>query len=241
MCHAGIEGSQFVHSVIEGDQVRRPFGREDGGIVNFHGKGTGTALAGAFAVGMLYQYLAQVLGGDGDEVGPALIFGPALLRDSHPGFIDQEQLNRTLLKLDRLGVGEARPDAADLMRKLAAALSQRDTPAYPDRIATARIGEKVQYVELARVTHFFAEDKLTYAATKTKNHMVDHTIAELEAHLDPKRFYRVHRATIVNLAWIQETDSWFSGGSLVRLKDDKGTEVAVARDRVRGLKATLGF
>ena len=155
--------------------------------------------------------------------------------------VDQEQLNRTLQKLDRLGVGEARPDAADLMRKLAAALSQRETPAYPDRIATARIGEKVQYVELARVTHFFAEDKLTYAATKTKNHMVDHTIAELEAHLDPKRFYRVHRATIVNLAWIQETDSWFSGGSLVRLKDDKGTEVAVARDRVRGLKATLGF
>ena len=155
--------------------------------------------------------------------------------------VDQDQLQRALKKLERLGVGEARPDAAELMRKLAAALGQRDTPIYPDRIAASRVGEKVQYVELARVTHFFAEDKLTYAATKAKNHMVDYTIAELEGNLDPRKFFRVHRATIVNLSWIQETDSWFRGGALVRLKDEKGTELAVARDRVRGLKEKLGF
>ncbi len=155
--------------------------------------------------------------------------------------VDQEQLSRTLKKLERLRVGEVRPDAAELMRKLAAALSQKDAGAFPDRIATARVGEKVQYVELARVTHFFAEDKVTYAATKAKNYLVDHTIAELETNLDPRKFFRVHRATIVNLAWILETDSWFGGGALVRLKDEKGSELAVARDRVRGLKEKLGF
>ncbi len=155
--------------------------------------------------------------------------------------VDQDQLSRTLKKLERLRVGEARPDASELMRKLAAALAQKETAAFPDRIATSRVGEKVQYVELARVTHFFAEDKVTYAATKPKNYMVDHTIAELETNLDPRNFFRIHRATIVNLAWILETDSWFGGGALVRLKDEKASELAVARDRVRGLKETLGF
>ncbi len=155
--------------------------------------------------------------------------------------VDREQLTRTLRKLERLGVGEARPDAVELMRKLSQALAQRETPTYPDRIATSRVGEKTQYVELARVTHFFAEDKLTYAATKTKNYLVDHTITELESNLDPRKFFRIHRATVVNLGWIQETDSWFGGGALVRLKDEKATELAVARDRVRALKEKLGF
>ena len=127
------------------------------------------------------------------------------------------------------------------MRKLAQALTQRDAPSYPDRIATSRVGEKIQYLELARITHFYAEDKLTYAATKAKNYMVDHTITDLEANLDPQRFFRIHRSTVVNLSWIQESDSWFGGGALVRLKDEKGTELSVARDRVRALKEKLGF
>ncbi len=155
--------------------------------------------------------------------------------------VDGDQLHRALMKMERLGVGDARPDAADLMKKLSQALATKGTSTYPDRIATSRVGEKTQYLDLARVTHFFAEDKLTYASTKNKNYMVEHTIAELESNLDPQRFFRIHRATIANLSWVSETDSWFAGGALVRLKDEKATELAVARDRVKGLKEKLGF
>ncbi|MDQ6677719.1 MAG: LytTR family DNA-binding domain-containing protein [Acidobacteriota bacterium] len=154
--------------------------------------------------------------------------------------VEQEHLARTIKKLERLRVGEEQPDAAALMRRLTAALNQT-APAYPDRIATARVGDRTQFLELARVTHFFAEDKLTYAATKAKNHLIDHTITELESRLDPKRFFRIHRSTLLNLTFVQEMDSWFGGGALVRLKDEKGTELPVARDRVRGLKERLGI
>jgi len=154
--------------------------------------------------------------------------------------VEQEHLNRAIRKLERLRVGEERPDAAALMRKLAEALNQTGS-AYPDRMATARIGDRTQFLELARVTHFFAEDKLTYAVMKLKNHLIDHTITELESRLDPKKFFRIHRSTLLNLTFVQEMDSWFGGGALVRLKDEKGTELPVARDRVRGLKERLGI
>ena len=64
--------------------------------------------------------------------------------------------------------------------------------------------------------------------------------ADLESTLDARRFIRIHRATIVNIAAVHEIDRWIDGGLLVRLKDDKRTELPVARDRVRELKRRLG-
>jgi two-component system, LytTR family, response regulator len=90
------------------------------------------------------------------------------------------------------------------------------------------------------VTHFFAHDKLTYAAAEGKNHVIDHTVSELEQKLDPRHFFRIHRATLVNLAWVKEMDAWFGGRVLVRLKDAKATELQVARERVQELKKRLG-
>jgi two-component system LytT family response regulator len=126
-----------------------------------------------------------------------------------------------------------------VVEQLAAALRSGNA-CYPDKVAS-RSGERVRFVELSRVTHFLAKDKLTYAVTSDKDYVVDATIAELEQKLDPNKFIRIHRSTLLNLNHVQEVHSWFAGGVVVRLKDDKRTELAVARDRVRLLKQRLGF
>ena len=79
-------------------------------------------------------------------------------------------------KLARLG-GETRPPLADLVRQVTAALAGQSTPAYPERLSS-RVGDKVDVIELSRVTHLYAEDKLTFAATPGKNYILDLTIAE---------------------------------------------------------------
>ena len=71
--------------------------------------------------------------------------------------------------------------------------------------------------------------------------MIDYTLAQLEERLDARRFVRIHRATIVNTAFVQELFPAVDGGVLVRLKDEKKTELSVARDRVRDLKERLGI
>src|SRR5258706_11436973 len=99
------------------------------------------------------------------------------------------------------GGGGARRNLGELLEgRETATARQRE---YPDRIAS-RIGERVEFVELARVTHFFASDKLTYAATAAKNYTIDHTIQELEEKLDPRKFIRIDRATLVNVDSVQE-------------------------------------
>jgi two-component system LytT family response regulator len=81
--------------------------------------------------------------------------------------VDQEQLARALRKLERLrSAGKPKwmrqPEMQALLHELAASL--RPSPLdYPERIAS-RVGERTHLVELSAVTHFFARDKLTYAA-----------------------------------------------------------------------------
>jgi len=150
--------------------------------------------------------------------------------------IDPERLNRALDKLTRLS-REARPDVRALARELVAQLAPGRRL---DRIAS-RVGERTTLLDVTRITHFFSKDKLTFAATNGREHVIDYTLSDLEERLDSKRFVRIHRATIVNTAYVQELDAWVDGGVIVRLKDEKKTELSVARDRVRELKDRLGI
>jgi two-component system LytT family response regulator len=137
--------------------------------------------------------------------------------------IEADRLERCLDKLERFGGRESASTQSD---------SWYGSPhawASARRSSTSR-GSRIS----------FSKDKLTFAVMGGREHVVDFTLAELEAKLDPRRFVRIHRAIIVNGAFVQEL---FPGvdGMLVRLKDDKSTELNVARDRVRELKDRLGI
>jgi two-component system LytT family response regulator len=124
------------------------------------------------------------------------------------------------------------------LKQLADSLPE-NRPEYPDRIAS-RLGDRLWFLDLARVTHFYAEEKLTYAVSESKAYCVDYPIAELEKKLDPEKFLRIHRSTVVNVDWIKEVASLPGGALNLRLKDGKDTDLTVARDRAREFKARVG-
>jgi two-component system, LytTR family, response regulator len=153
--------------------------------------------------------------------------------------VEPESLERALKKVERLrGSGHlAQPDLQTLLKQLTDSLRE-PTPEYPERIAS-RLGDRLSFLDLARVTHFYAEDKLTYAVSEDKAYCVDYAMTELEKKLDPKKFVRIHRSTVVNVNWIKEVASLPGGALNVRLKDSKGTDLVVARDRAREFKARV--
>jgi two-component system, LytTR family, response regulator len=154
--------------------------------------------------------------------------------------IEPDLLDRALIKAERMtNTGERPPDMRALLGQINATLQLGKT-LYLDRIAS-RSGDKVEPIDLRRVTHFFSKDKLTFAVTLERSHVVDMTISELEQKLDPGRFIRIHRGTILNLDHLQELHGMFGGRMLARLKDAKKTELNVSRDRVADLKARLGL
>jgi len=158
--------------------------------------------------------------------------------------IEPEQLARALKKLERLRPTaqqdwQKSPALPALLKELAASLYGAQA-SHPRRIAS-RVGERISFLDLDAVTHFIAQDKLTFALVDGRKHSVDLSIAELERRLDPAQFLRVHRSVLVNVNWIHEVNSWFAGKVILSLKDAQHTQIPVARDRVRSLKSLLGI
>ena len=178
---------------------------------------------------------------------PAVVFTTAFDRFALEAFevnsidyllkpIELDRLEKALSKVERLqGTAQGTSESEQLR-----AIAREFTRKFPERIAS-RIGERVVFVEVGKVTHFYAKDKLTYAATLAKDYVIDATISDLEAKLDPALFLRIHRATLLNLNFVDEVSSWFGGGMVVRVKDGKRTELPISRDRLREVKERLEF
>lgn len=151
--------------------------------------------------------------------------------------IEFERLEKSLEKLKNFSPEKPNENIHKLLENLSQTLTQNPL----ERIAS-RIGGKVQIIDMNKITHFFAEDKMTFAQNlEGKNFPLDYSLNELEDRLDSRTFLRVHRNSIVNANFIEAVHGWFSGRVLIRLKDAKGTEIIVARDRVKTLKDFLGI
>jgi len=105
-----------------------------------------------------------------------------------------------------------------------------------------RIGERTLLVDLHDVTHFYAKEKFVFLHTAAgKNSIVDMTLAELEQRLQPRKFVRVHRSTIVNIDFLQEVRSWFGGKYWLILSDKAGTRLVMSRNMAANLRAIVQF
>jgi two-component system LytT family response regulator len=60
------------------------------------------------------------------------------------------------------------------------------------------------------------------------------SMRDVEAKLNPRRFLRIHRSTIVNIERVRELRSWFGGEQIVVLRD--GTELTASASYAKELK-----
>jgi len=149
--------------------------------------------------------------------------------------IEAQALARALDRADRIIRGTQNFDVAEALNQIASALAAGGL-----RHLTSQVGQKLKVIDVADITHVFAQDKLTYAVTSEKSYVLDESIAQLETKLEPAGFIRIHRGAILNLAYLDEVRPYFGGRAVARLSNSKGTELVVARSRVRELKRKLG-
>jgi two-component system LytT family response regulator/two-component system response regulator LytT len=92
-------------------------------------------------------------------------------------------------------------------------------------------------VDASEVVFANIEDGLITVVTKSLEGQTNYkTIEELQASLDPARFWRAHRSYLVNIDHIREVVPWFKSSYQLRMDDRKGSEVPVSRVQTKRLR-----
>ncbi len=108
-----------------------------------------------------------------------------------------------------------------------------------DRLAI-KVGDRFLLVLAEEIVFAsLADECITVAASQHTGTSNFRTLDELQARLDPAVFWRVHRSHLVNINKIKEIVPWFSRNYILRMKDEKATEIPVSRTQTRRLREYL--
>ncbi len=99
-------------------------------------------------------------------------------------------------------------------------------------------GGRIYFLETSDIDWIEAEGNYVSVHSGKKSHLLRETISSLESQLDPKKFVRIHRSSIVRIDRIQELQPWFHGEYRVIL--NSGTQLTLSRNYREKLHEALG-
>ena len=159
--------------------------------------------------------------------------------------VEPARLARTIARVRRLveptpSRGEQRTALqADDLERIVDLVAQRRGRREPIAV---RVGERLVLVQPQEIVFASLVDDVITVVTGTLSGAAScRTLDELQSHLDPDVFWRVHRSHVVNIHKIKEIVPWFSRNYILKMKDSRGTEISVSRSQTKRLREYLSL
>jgi two-component system, LytTR family, response regulator LytT len=161
-----------------------------------------------------------------------------LLKPVDPARLDLAlQRARRRITAERSPAADAPSIAGDQLEKIIQLVSERQSRR--ERLAI-KVGERFMLVQAEDIVYAsLADENITVVAGQYAGTSSYRTLDELQARLDPSVFWRVHRSHLVNINKIKEIVPWFSRNYILKMKDEKATEIPVSRMQTRRLRDYL--
>ena len=105
----------------------------------------------------------------------------------------------------------------------------------------AKMGERIHILKSDKIIYFKSSDKVVTAHLTDDYFIINYTLDELQNRLDPEHFFRIHRATIVNMNHVKTIEPMFSGTYLMKMDDKRRTELNVSRNAGKAIRDKLGW
>lgn len=102
-------------------------------------------------------------------------------------------------------------------------------------------GQKFASVETATIAYFFSEGRFIFFKTYDgQKFLVEYTLEELEAMLDPQQFFRINRSLLVSFKSVEQIHPYFGNRLKLFLEPAADKDVLVSREKVNEFKKWLG-
>ncbi|MCI6151947.1 LytR/AlgR family response regulator transcription factor [Fusobacterium perfoetens] len=103
-----------------------------------------------------------------------------------------------------------------------------------NKLAVSEDG-KIIILSLEDIYYIEADEKECLVYTKNKIYTTKQKISKLEEVLSNKKFFKSHRAYLVNVDKIRELEAWFSGSYLIKL-ENISKKIPLSRNRIKAFK-----
>lgn len=132
--------------------------------------------------------------------------------------VQTDRLSKTISRCqNRLGVPDSeRKNLPDLLEKLEKSLIQEPKNPYLQWIR-AQHGDTVRLIPAEEVLLFKSGDKYTQVLTAKSESLIRKPLKELEEELDPDKFWKIHRSSIVNVSAISKISKSVTGKYVIKL------------------------
>jgi two-component system LytT family response regulator len=181
-----------------------------------------------------------------EQNGPAVVFVTAYSEHAVRAFevnavdyvlkpFDRERFSAALA---RVRARRASGEQEELSRRLSAVLAELQRAQGHAQRLLVRLEGRIRFVAVDDIDWIEAADNYARLHVGPERHLIRETMGSLEARLDPARFARIHRSTIVSLAKIRELQPTFNGEYAVFLHS--GTKLTLSRGYRDTLRARLG-
>jgi DNA-binding LytR/AlgR family response regulator len=133
--------------------------------------------------------------------------------------LTEERLKKTIARLQKQ-MQQSLPDRDQML-----ALFQQILPLSVPRESgylswiKAQCKEGLRLIPTDTIYYFSKKDPYTEVVTRNETFLISKSIKELVSELDPKHFWQIHRATIVNARFIKDVGRSLTGRGTIRLKD----------------------
>jgi two-component system LytT family response regulator len=106
------------------------------------------------------------------------------------------------------------------------------------RLAGKRL-QRLHVLGVESIEAFVADEELVFAVNAEGRFLLNSTLRDLEARLNPEQFVRIHKSAIVNLAKVTEIDPDSRSSGSVRL--ESGQALELSRRYAAKLRELLGW
>jgi two-component system LytT family response regulator len=141
----------------------------------------------------------------------------------------RETMNRAHERLDRADLRD------DDVRRLRNAVDDYEKAAgsSPLERIPVRKANEIRIVQVAQIASIVAEGELLHISTlKNEQHTISYRLKDLEARLDPVRFVRLGRGTLVNIGAVNRIVPMPGGTFVVYLSNEQELKVSRLQSRV---------